>query len=460
MSRRCLCTPSLPVLILQRTGGTFQHGVLGIVRSLGRLGVRVHIVHDDPRTPASASRYCRGGILECPADAPDEVVLERLLEFGRRHGPAILIATDDDSALLVEAHAAELRSSFRFPGQPPGLAEALSNKREMARLCAEHDVPTPWTHAVRDRDDVVSLLPSVTFPVMVKSIDGARAFRRTGERMRIARDAAELARAYDELEDPELPNLLLQEYIPGGPESVWMLNGYFDADSECHVPVTGRKLRQLPPDTGVTTLGACVPEPDVEETTRRFMRRLGYRGVLDIGYRYDERDGRYKLLDVNPRVGATFRLFACTGGMDVVRALYLDLTGQPIPPSRPRWGRRWLVENFDASASLSYRRDGRLTARRWLASLRGVHELSWFAADDPAPFVRMLLAYARRAPGRLRGRSSAPAEPAVQAAESAAPHFRPVDRDFAEPVYHGAGKEHIERDPSSRSLTERTGGRR
>ena len=42
-------------------------------------------------------------------------MIERLLEFGRRHGPAILIPTDDESALLVEAHAAELRDVLPLP---------------------------------------------------------------------------------------------------------------------------------------------------------------------------------------------------------------------------------------------------------------------------------------------------------------------------------------------------------
>jgi len=408
MSEPLALTPSLPVLILQRAGGTLQHGVLGIVRSLGRLGVRVHLVHHDRRTPAAASRFCRGGVVHCPADATDDVVLDRLVEFGRRQGPAILIPIDDDSVLLVEAHAAQLRSTFRFPAQPAGLAEALSDKLEMARLCAEHDVATPWTHAIRDHEDLVALAPSVTFPVMVKSIDGARTFRRTGERMRIVADVAALLRAYDELEDPEVPNLFLQEYVPGGAESVWMLNGYFDSDSECGTVVTGRKLRQLPPYTGVTSLGVCEPNAEVERTTRRFMKAIGYRGVLDIGYRYDARDSRYKLLDVNPRVGASFRLFASDGGIDVVRALYLDLTRQGIPHSRPQWGRKWLVENFDASASLKYHRDGRLTVRDWLASLRGVDEVSWLASDDPAPSLRLGLAYLERVPAHLRGSARVP----------------------------------------------------
>jgi predicted ATP-grasp superfamily ATP-dependent carboligase len=173
-----------------------------------------------------------------------------------------------------------------------------------------------------------------------------------------------------------------------------MLNGYFDGDSECHAPVTGRKLRQLPPYTGVTTLGVCVPNPDVEETNRRFMQAIGYRGVLDIGYRYDARDGRYKLLDVNPRIGATFRLFVGEDGMDVVRALYLDLTGQPVPPSRAREGRKWVVENLDVAASRRYARDGRLTLRQWLGSFRGVDEAAWLALDDPLPFVMMAAQFA------------------------------------------------------------------
>ena len=102
---------------------------------------------------------------------------------------------------------------------------------------------------------------------------------------------------------------MLQEYIPGGDDDVWMFNGYFDADSDCLVGFTARKLRQTPIHTGATSLGICLPNAEVHETTVRWMKRLGYRGILDIGYRFDARDGRYKVLDVNPRIGATFRLF-------------------------------------------------------------------------------------------------------------------------------------------------------
>jgi predicted ATP-grasp superfamily ATP-dependent carboligase len=35
---------------------------------------------------------------------------------------------------------------------------------------------------------------------------------------------------------------------------------------------------------------------------------------VDLGFRYDARDSRYKPLDVNPRIGATFRLFVDAEG--------------------------------------------------------------------------------------------------------------------------------------------------
>jgi predicted ATP-grasp superfamily ATP-dependent carboligase len=119
------------------------------------------------------------------------------------------------------------------------------------------------------------------------------------------------------------------------------------------------------------------------------MKALGYRGILDIGYRYDARNRQYKLLDVNPRIGCTFRLFVGENGMDAARALYLDLTGQPVPPSASREGRKWLVEMPDLKSSIEYYRLGKLTLRKWVASFSGVQETAHFAWDDPWPFVKM-----------------------------------------------------------------------
>jgi predicted ATP-grasp superfamily ATP-dependent carboligase len=126
------------------------------------------------------------------------------------------------------------------------------------------------------------------------------------------------------------------------------------------------------------------------------MKAIGYRGILDIGYRFDARDGQYKVLDANPRIGATFRLFVAKGGLDVARAMYLDLTGQSVPEAEPIEGRRWMVEGADVDSALQYRRDGKLTALDWATSLVGVSETAYFARDDLAPFRVAMRGFVRR----------------------------------------------------------------
>jgi predicted ATP-grasp superfamily ATP-dependent carboligase len=276
--------------------------------------------------------------------------------------------------------------------------QTLTDKKRMYFLAKKLGVPTAETSFPQSRQDVLSFLRGGTalFPIMLKGIDGTALERRGKPKMAIVRNADELLRQYDSIEDPDHPNLMLQEYIPGGDDSVWMFNGYFNANSDCLFGIAGRKLRQHPVYTGATSLGICLRNEVLEETTRKLMKAVGYRGVLDIGYRYDARDGQFKVLDINPRVGATFRLFLDENGMDVVRAMYLDMTGQPVPVSLPREGRKWVAEDGDLISLFHYLRDGKLTFFQWIKSFKGVQEAAWFASDDPAPFGLMVLTLARR----------------------------------------------------------------
>lgn len=387
---------SVPVVVL--APGYHGHG---IARSLGRLGVPVYAVHADSRSPAARSRYWRENFIwntrywpenfsESTVGASAEETVEWLLQLSRKIGShPILIPTDDSSCIFVDDHADALKEGFLFPNQPTGLARSLSSKQQMYSLCKEYSIPTAETVFPQSRDNVIEFLKDATFPVMLKGIDTLALYRRTGMRMVVVEDAKTLLKLYDEMETPDCPNLMLQEYIPGGSEMVWMFNGYFDEESRCLFGLTGKKIRQYPAYKGVTSLGICIENDTVARQTKDFMQAIGYRGILDIGYKYDARTEQYKLLDVNPRTGASFRLFVDTLGMDVVRALYLDLTGQPVLPGMPPEGRKWIVENFDVVASLTYRRDGELNAREWVRSFQGVQEGAWFARDDLLPFITM-----------------------------------------------------------------------
>jgi len=366
---------STPVLVL---GG--RQGALGVARSLGRLGVPVYAIYEEPPSQTRFSRYWKE-TLRWDFSRPTPGLLDFLDVIGRRIGrPALLIPATDALAMFVAEHADALTGPFVFPRLSPHLVFSLLSKREMFYLATRIGIPTARTAFPRSEDEVPRLLDTVPLPIMVKGIDP----RLPGGKVKaIVRSERALRAAVD---GADITNVMIQEYIPGNDDAVWMFNGYFDREADCLAGFTGRKLRQWPPYRGVTSLGICARNDLVADLTKRFMKTVGYHGILDVGYRYDARDGRYKILDVNPRVGATFRLFLGRGGMDVVRAFYLDMTQQPVPPDESIEGRKWLLEE-DIFSCRQYWRDGNLTFAGWAKSLWGIQEAAWFAFDDPAPFV-------------------------------------------------------------------------
>lgn len=366
-------------------------GALAIMRSLGSLGVPLYGFDENPKAPGLLSRYCGNRFVHAFDENNPEPYIEAVLRLGKTlGGKAILIPTSDVLSTMVAQNRERLEPYFRFQDNSPALIDRLVSKKTMFTLALEQDVPTPTTLFPQNRGDVEAMLPKISFPIMLKAIHGDRLERRTGKKMVIIGSAEELLNAYDALEDPEEPNLMVQELIPGDDDQVYIFNGYFDANSDCLAAFTGHKVRQIPIHTGAASLGECRWNEEVATLTMRFMKNIGYQGILDIGYRLDPRDGKYKVLDINPRVGQAFRLFVGEAGMDVIRALYLDLTDQRVPADKPREGRRWMIEDYDIISSIRYYQEGSLGFVEWIRSFRRLEEGAWFNWRDWAPFRSML----------------------------------------------------------------------
>jgi D-aspartate ligase len=383
---------SAPVVVLVSS----QHGGLGIIRSLGRLGILVYGVHRDRWEPASLSRFLGGAFRwDFNAVLPSDS-LTFLRETAEKVGKTpILIPTSDLTALFVAEHADQLREHYRLASSSAEVVRAFFSKQLTFDICKKFEIPTAKIASPRSMNDLLIFLKSVAFPVIVKGEYG-EFLRSAGKYTRVAivRDEHELLAIYDL--NAKKRQIIVQEYIPGDDDTVWMFNGYFDAQSQCLFGATGRKLRQFPAHRGSTSLGICARNEVVEAQTMRLMRALAYRGPLDLGYRFDIRDGGYKLLDVNPRIGATFRLFTAPNGVDVARALYLNLTGQSVPPAQVNEGRKWIVETNDLVSVWEDIRRRRSTVRDWRHSLRGVQEGVWLDSDDLFPLFTLPLFWFRK----------------------------------------------------------------
>ena len=382
-------------VLLKLDRNVFHHGGLGVIRSLGRLGIRVHAMREDRFAPAAASRYARRTTTPMPAHAdPDDVLelLDRLAD--RLSGPAVLVTTDDAGAIFLAEHGDKLRPRYLFPAPPAGLPRRAAGKATLADLCRTAGVPHPATAVPVDAAEATAFADSCGYPVVAKVNLPWAADKTAGlQSTTIVRDKDELLHLVEQARratgDGPDTGLLLQEYLapaPAGARQDWFFHGYFDASSRCLFGHTGTKERSFPVRAGLTTYGRWVPNERLRAEAVALLSGLGYQGIVDLDYRWDPRDDSYRLLDFNPRLGAQFRLFQDSAGIDVVRALHLDLTGRGFTPGEALPDRTLLIENYDLIAALAGRREGTLSLRSWLSAVRTADEAGWFARDDLAPF--------------------------------------------------------------------------
>ncbi|MFE9921040.1 ATP-grasp domain-containing protein [Streptomyces sp. NPDC005774] len=399
----------VPAVILRVDRNPFHHGTLGAVRSLGRAGVEVHVVADESRSPVRSSRYVHRLHTPPPTGASADDILAVLRRVADRIArPAVLVPMDDASAIAAGRLRDALAPSYLLPAMPGTLPERVADKAELAAVCASADLPHPETLVPDSPERAAADATRLGLPVVAKWsrpwLLPAGSGLRSTLLVRSARQARELHLRSEEAGSP----LLLQAYLPPGPDRDWFFHGYADHSGAVRAGGPGVKRLAWPRGAGLTAVGNWAPNPRVRALAERLTGELDYRGVFDLDFRRCHATGRYHLLDFNPRPGAQFRLFEDTAGLDVVRALHLDLTGRPLPDGDPVAGRAFVVENYAPLAVLRAAPGGR--------------ELAWYAPDDRGPGRAMWSLWARHVSGRLRERLGggpvAPASPVVHRAAS------------------------------------------
>lgn len=391
-------------------GGDYR--ALTVVRSLGRHGIPVWVFPEQQKI-ASKSRYA---LKQIPLPGGDEnEQVDFLLEVARRHGLDgwVLLPTEDTHAALLARHQAKLASRFRLATAPWETVEVAYDKRSTYRVAQQLGVDCPVTHYPRDRREVESL--ECSYPVILKPAVKEAVNRFTREKAWPIQNHASLLASYDvarAMIDPGL--IMIQELIPGNGESQFSY-GAICENGRSLASVVARRTRQYPVDFGrSSSFVETVEAPAVEEAGTRLLASLNYTGLMEAEFKYDLRDRRYKLLDLNPRVWG-WNTLARPGGVDFPYLLWRLAQHLPIPEIRVKPGYRWMRITTDLPAAVREILRGRLSVSSYLRSLRSPLEFAVLAADDPIPFLlEVPMLFMSRSAARLREFRPAATPPVVR----------------------------------------------
>ncbi|HET9085691.1 MAG TPA: hypothetical protein VFN41_14940 [Candidatus Limnocylindrales bacterium] len=385
---------------------------LGVLRALNRRGIPTYVV-DETSNVIVRSRWYRAPKKTLRETSDPTVLAEylRSLDIPR----AVLIACSDTWALAVAGLPDDVRARFPSSIAPHDAIERFVDKDRFRALTDELDLPRPRSTPINDVDDLARLSDEELAAGFLKPTESQannRVFRTKGFFI----ESREHARGLIEEGAAAGVTFMLQEYIPGDTSRTFLIDGFVDRHGTISALVARRRLRMDPPRLANTCSDVTIPLGEVEgclPALRTLLEAVRYRGIFNVEFKYDVRDGRFKIIELNAR---PFWLIGhiTTAGADLSWMSYADAQEMPIPAlDRYQIGRYGLYEIPDATAIAraigSGRRPYGPVLKPWLT---GDKALFWWS--DPMPALgglgQAVVRRASRAVDRVRGTASTSVE--------------------------------------------------
>lgn len=369
---------TMPAVLL---GGAAN--ALSVARSLWRSGVPVDLLADGRGdSVARHSRACRryvGG----PGDGP---VAERWMRWlSDESAPAVVLPCCDEGIELIARSREELEAHGHRAVEADDAA--LLNMLDKARsyeLARAAGVAAPRTVTVTALTELAEL--DFAFPCGIKPLHShlfAQRFNTAAKGVVVA-SVEDARRVLEPILDEGL-SMLLTEVIPGPDDQFRSYYTYLDERGEPLLHFTKRKLRQHPTHFGLGSYHLTEWNPEVAELGLAFARAAGLRGLVNVEFKRDARDGRLKLIECNPRFTEVNEQVRAAG-IDLALVAYNRLLGRPLPAIdsfRDHLGLWFPVD--DLRALRAYRRQEELTTTAWLRTLAHRQVPLMFSSRDPKP---------------------------------------------------------------------------
>jgi len=364
--------------------GLFETG-LGVVRSLGRQGIRVR-GFDHKKDIGFYSKYVEAGVCPHPTrDEPEFVNFLVRFSDSEKHKP-VLFVTSDEFLSTVSRHRDRLQKYFLFNLSAPQLLEAITDKYRQVQLAEKVGCAVPKTYFPENVSDAFEIADELRYPVFIKARE-VNAWRHTVSGTIKGFAAHSLQEMMSTLRWLFScgAKVVIQEMVLGPDSNHYKVCCYRSAKGEPLLGFVLRKLRQNPIRFGVGSLVESIQQPELLRIGTDLFKAIGYRGVGSVEFKKDERDGQFKLIEINPRYWQQNAL-AERCGMNFPLMDYLSVTGQnPTAIREYVAGVKWANIYMELDSFLSYRSENALTLRQWLASLRGKKVFSDAASDDWLP---------------------------------------------------------------------------
>lgn len=230
----------------------------------------------------------------------------------------LLLACGDDYAKLIIHNKPKLTPHFSVPYIDQDLMERLVLKENFYEICEEYDFAYPKTIlCTYENKDELSL--DFTYPIIIKASNSVAYWNCSfpgKKKVFVAQDEQEKNAIIEAIyQSSYKDNLTIQEFIPGDDSYMRVLNAYVGKDGKVKLMSLGNPILEEHSPEGIGSYAAIINTFDeaLLDKVRHFLEDVGYTGFANFDMKYDQRDGQYKLFEINLRNGRSSYYVSASG---------------------------------------------------------------------------------------------------------------------------------------------------
>lgn len=274
--------------------------LVSAVRALGQRGDQCDVAWPyGALKKCFKSRYVRNVHDTSDLNAEPDRFAADVLRLCQENNFDVLMPVSIQSMRALNSYKSDLEQHVSMLWPTADQLEIGANKSRTYRFCQDNDIAYPVTWKLKNTKDIEYVTSRTEFPIVLKHIDNLGGSRG----VRFAGNEKELRSAYEYLCNIGTSGvpILAQEYVPGH---------LFDAvtvakDGDCTQVFTSARKLMYPVSGGVTCISISTRSPELRAIARNLVRSLNWTGPIEMEFKLDPRDGKFKLIEINPRFWAS-----------------------------------------------------------------------------------------------------------------------------------------------------------
>ena len=269
----------------------------------------------------------------------NETFINVVLEYANKNKgyKLLLIGTNDNYVKLISQNRKVLEKYYSFNYPNLELINNLLIKEKFYDLYKNMgiDMPKTYIYPCNKNENLNKIKEKFNeYPIIIKPSDGIEYhhLEEVLDKVYKVKNEDELENTIRKIEKAGYNNnLIIQEFIPGDDSALFDSLFYVGKDNKAKLATFAQIGLQEHTPTGIGNCTVLVNgfdehgyKDELVNKLKDFIEKIGYQGFAEFDIKYDNRDEKYKVLEINPRQSRS-GYYMCACGYNLIETLINDL---------------------------------------------------------------------------------------------------------------------------------------